>query len=78
MLAKSTFADGAMSQVGEAQTGNVGNAANDTDVERGKSIQHLQFWLSLMVTYSEDMVADGRSGPNRGSFVIIDSIFWES
>lgn len=40
------FADGVVLQIGETQTGYVGHAADDTDVERGKSTGHLQF-LSL-------------------------------
>jgi hypothetical protein len=35
------FTDNVVSQIGEAQTGDVGDAADDTDVERGKSIHPL-------------------------------------
>lgn len=35
------FANDIMSQIGEAQTGYVRDAADDTDVERGKSIYHV-------------------------------------
>jgi len=35
------FTDNVVSQIGEAQTGDVGDAADDSDVERGKSIHPL-------------------------------------
>jgi large subunit ribosomal protein L25 len=40
---KRVFADDVISQIGEAQTSHVGDAADDTDVEGGKLIHRLQF-----------------------------------
>jgi Mitochondrial ribosomal protein mL59 len=62
---KGICADDVLSQVGEAQTSYVGDAANDTDVERGKLIHHLQLLHLLIITRSEAMVVDGRNGPNK-------------
>jgi hypothetical protein len=36
-------ANGVVQQIGEAQTGYVGDAADDTDVERGMLCHYLQF-----------------------------------
>ncbi len=39
---KRAFANDDVSQIGEAETGDVGDAADDTDVERGKSFPQLK------------------------------------
>jgi hypothetical protein len=54
-----------MQQVGETQTGDVRDASNDPDLERGKGSDIGNIRPHADNNHREDMVVAGRSGPNK-------------